>query len=259
VFFPKGMLYVRGICEIRSCLCAILSINTGYLCAMRQLLFILFAAIPLGSYAQLTIDSTRTTLTIRDKSQGGNRTLSIYRSFVPGAGVRHQAVYQPIAGEFGEEPEILKLKFAEEAVHLKRMLDAALAKRTLNLSKLSINILPYADLTGKLIDVYSQSPEWNDYLKKTANLKRTVTLFDGSEISEVAYNTKMAEWVLNKSDFLKEIQAFFTPYGYAVANGGFSEEHQEILSLDKLMILGKDRNTFIPVPNPFFMLTKFTK
>ncbi len=226
---------------------------------MRYLLFILLMAVAAGSYGQLTVDTTRTTIIVREKSPGVSKTLTIYRSFVPGSGIRNQAIYQPVADEFGEEPEILKLTFAEESAHIKKMLDAAIARRPINLSKISINFLPYTDITARLIDIYTNSPEWNEYLKKATNLKRTVTLFDGSELSEVAYNTKFAAAILDRSDFVKDLTALFAPYGYVVTAGGFSDEHQQILSLDKLMLLGKDSNMFIPVPNFFFNLNKVKK
>jgi hypothetical protein len=240
-------------------ICIFTGVKSGYLPLMRYLLFVAIALLPLVGFGQLTVDTTRTTITVREKSATAVRTLTIYRSFVPGSGIRHQAIYQPTATEFGEEPDILKLNFAEESVHIKQMLDAAMKGRQLNFSKLSINVLPYTELTGKLIEIYTQSPEWNDYLKKAANLKRTVTLFDGSEISEVAYNIKMAAWVLDKSDFAADMAKLFAPYGYTVTHGGFPDEHQQILSLDKLMLLGKDSNMFIPVPNLYFNLTKTKK
>jgi hypothetical protein len=227
---------------------------------MKHLLLLLFVSCAMPSWGQITIDTTRTSVTVKEKTAAVVRTLTIYRSFVQGAGMRNQAVYQPTASEFGEEPETLKLTFAEEMPHIKKMLDAAIAKKSFYFSTFSINVLPYTDMLEKLVEIYSASPEWIEYTKKETNTKRTTTLFDGSEITEVAYNPKAAAAVLKKSNFLKDLNALFAPYGYVVA-ADFPEpdEHQKVLSLDKLMLLGKDGNLFVPVPDYSFTLTKIRK
>ncbi len=227
---------------------------------MKRLLLLLLVACSVDCLGQITVDTTRTTVTVKETSAGALRTLTIYRSFVAGSGMRNQAIYQPVAGEFGEEPATLKLTFAEEVPHIKKMLDAALLKKQFNFSSLSMNVLPYTDLTAKLVEVFTASPEWNEYIKKATNIKRTTTLFDGSEVTEVAFNPKGAAQVLNKSDFFKDFNALFMPYGYSVsATFPEPEEHQQVLSADKLMLMGKDGNLFIPVPDYLFTLTKIKK
>lgn len=208
---------------------------------------------------QITIDSTRTTVTVREKLPTAVKTLSIYRSFVPGSGMRHQLVYQPLAEELGDEPEPLKLSFTEESAHIRRMLDAVLAKKQLNISSFSINLFPYEDLARKWVDIYVNSKHWNDYLKKSTNLKQTTTLFDGSEVSEVHFYAKMAKYVLDLSDFTSPLNDLFRPYGYVVASINFPEEHQQVLSADKLMLLGKDPNLFIPMPEYSITLSRIRK
>lgn len=218
------------------------------------ILALLFAA---GQgHAQVTIDSTHTTITIHEKQAGRQRTLSVYRSYVPGKGMREQAVYQPTADEVGQEPETLHLDFGEESVHIKQLLDIALSKRKINLSRFAFNIALYSDLVTKLVDIYSSSPEWKAYLQQAGDLKVTVMLDDGSQFSEVAYDPKVAASVLDKSDFMKRINTFFAPYGYKAMPGGFGTDHQAVVSVDQLMLMGRNGNLVVPIPNPYFNLEK---
>jgi hypothetical protein len=226
---------------------------------MNKLYLILLIAFALDCHGQITIDSTKTTVTVREKLPTATKTLSIYRSFVPGQGMRHQLIYQPLAEELGEEPETMKLSFATETTHIRKMMDAALAKRQLNISSFSINLFPYEDLARKWVDIYVNSKHWNDYVKKATNLKRTTTLFDGSEVSEVHFYAKMAKYVLDLSDFTTTLNDLFRPYGYMVASVNFPEEHQQVFSADKLMLLDKEPNLFIPMPEYSITLAKIKK
>lgn len=208
----------------------------------------------------MTIDTTRTSVTVKQTVASSIKTLSIFRAFVPGQGLRYLAVYQPTAAELGEEPDISKMKITDEVVRIKAMLDAALSRKPLVFSRFSINLLPYIDLTGRLVDVFSNSKEWNDYLQKNASsLKTTVSLMDGSDVVEISYDPKVAASVFDKSDMLKELSDLFAPYGYTVSSGGFPDEHQQLVSTDKLRLLGKDLNLFVPTPNTFINLTKIKK
>ncbi len=222
---------------------------------MRRLLFFCLLLAATQGFAQITVDTTRATVTVREKG----RTLTIFRSMVPGVGMRHQITYQPVPNDFGDEPETLKLNFSEEVPHIKAMLDAALQKRQFVFSRISINPIPYTELTNKLVAIYSNSPEWNAYLQKATDLRTTVELFDGSQVAEVQYDTKLALSILEKSDFLKELNAFFAPYGYTVSLAGFPDDHLQTVSTDRLLLLGHNGNLFIPAPNFFFTLTKTKK
>jgi hypothetical protein len=226
---------------------------------MKQLLLILLTVIAFRSEGQITVDTTKTTVTVKEKTPVINKTLTIYRSYIAGSGMRHQAVYQPVADDLGEEPESLKLSFADEVPHFKKMMDAALAKKQYNFSSLSMNLLPFEELANKLIDIYSNSTDWNDYVKKATNLKQTTTLFDGSEVAEVHYYAKMAKYVMDKSDFAATLNELLKPYGYSVASINFPEEHQQVFSADKLMVLGKNPNLFIPIPDYSITLAKLKK
>ncbi|GAA4462705.1 hypothetical protein GCM10023093_09850 [Nemorincola caseinilytica] len=227
---------------------------------MKKLLLISVMAMATCAYGQMKVDTTRTSVTVRQTVASAVKTLSIYRAFVPGQGMRYLAVYQPTAAELGEEPDISRMKFTDEAVRIKAMLDAALAQKPLNFSRLSINLLPYIDLTARLVELYSTSKEWNDYLQKNAaSLRKSVTLMDGSEVTEISYDIQVAAAVFEKSDMLKELQELFGPYGYTVTQGGFPDEHQQLVSTDKLMLLGKDPNLFVPAPNTFINLLKTKK
>jgi hypothetical protein len=218
---------------------------------------ILIAITSVVGYGQaITIDTTRTTMVITEKTGAVVRTLSIYRSIVAGSGFRHQGIYQPTAAEFGTESEVLKLNFTDEMTHLKKMIEAANKIRPHNFSKISMNILPYNELVLKLVNYFEKSPEWNSHLKSNPNLKRATTLFDGSQISEVAYNYRIAGDLLDRSDYVTDVSAAFATLGYTAKSGGFPEEHQRIISADKLMLLGKNASLFIPEPNMYFNLTK---
>jgi hypothetical protein len=82
---------------------------------------------------------------------------------------------------------------------------------------------------------------------------------DGSDVTETAYNIKAAAAIFDSSDMLKELNGLFAPYGYTVTSGGFPDEHQQIVSTDKLMLLGKNPNLFVPVPNTFYNLVRIKK
>jgi hypothetical protein len=210
---------------------------------------LLILSFPGAASAQITIDSTRATFIVRERVQAVTKTLSIYRKFVPEKGVTHEVIYQPDNAEYGDEPATLNLNFASESLHLKKMLDAAVGKRAFNFSRLAINILPYNDLVTKLINTYASSKEWNDYLHAAGDLTHTTTLFDGSDVKEIVFDTAIAMAVLKKSDLIKDFNSVFAPYGYKVAFEPFPEEHQQLISADHLKLLGKKEELVIPVPS----------
>lgn len=208
------------------------------------------------SFAQLAIDTTGGNFVITQKQGTTVKTLRIYRAYVQGKGKVHKVIYQPDAADFGAEPPTLQLAFSTESAQIRAMLDAAAKRKQFNFSQYSMNILPYTDLTAKLADIYANSPEWNAYLKTAGDLKKSTTLYDGSVVTEIAYDPTIATSVLEKSDFFKSIQELFTPYGYKLSSGGFPDEHQQILSPEELTLLGKNSTLFVPVPNTTFLLTK---
>lgn len=211
-----------------------------------------------NSLAQVTVDTTKTTVTVKEKTSAGTKTMTIYRSLVEGLGMRNQIVYQPGAAEFGEEPLFPALNFSSEIPHLKIMLDAALKQRRYNFSRISINLLPYSDMMNALTELYTSSKEWNDYTAK-ASMMRTIRLIDGTEVTEIKYNTRIAADILNKSTVLRELSNLFVQYGYTVSPVEFPEDHQQTVPPETLAMLGKKTNLVIPVPANFFTLVKTTK
>ena len=222
---------------------------------MRKALFILFMAVAGNCLAQITVDTTKALVTVKEKTATGVKTMTIYRTYVQGAGMRNQIVYQPGAAEFGEEPPTLLLNFTGELAHIKAMLDVAIKRKQFNFSKISINIIPYKDMMEKLVAVYASSQEWNDYLRK-GGLMRTTKLDDGTEVSELVYDPRIAGAILDKSDLLKELNAIFVPYGYKVSSGGFPDDHQPLVEPERLVQMGKPSSLVIPLPNSYFTLTK---
>lgn len=224
---------------------------------MRHLILSLILLSAVCCDAQITIDSTRTTFIIRESAQGVNRTLSIYRKFIPGTGVRHIAIYQPVAEPFGEEPETLSLQLDTELKNLKKLLDIALSKRVFNFSKLSLNFTVYREFTDRLIGIYNNSTLWADYRQKnSATLRKTTTLWEGSQITEPSFDGAVAAAILDTSNFTAPVAAFFKAYSYTVSAPKFPEEHQQIVSTDKLMLHGQNPNLYIPIPDYYFTLTK---
>jgi len=233
----------------------------GDICHMRWLpLLLCMFIVSVTSRAQMKVDTTRTSVTVHYTVAGVPKTLSIFRSYVPDEGLRYQAVYQPSAAEVGRESEISRAKFTDEVVHLKSMLDAAMQRKMLNFSRFSINMLPYIDFSSRLVQVYTTSPVWKAYIRKAGGqLYRDIELMDGSTVKELSYDIKVAAAVFDSSDLLREMTQLFAPYGYKVISGGFPEEHQQIISTDKLMMLGKDPNLFVPVPNMYCKLVRIKK
>ncbi len=227
---------------------------------MNKLLILLAILTGTHACAQMKVDTTRTSVTVRHVVAGVPKTLNVYRSFVPGQGLRYLAAYQPTSAEFGTESETDMAKLADELPHIKAMLDAANARKPINLSRFSINMAYYSDVATKLVELYANSPVWSEYTKVNAGrLKRVTTLFEGSEVTEIAFSPRMADSVFKTSDILRDMNTFFAPYGYKVTSGGFPDEHQEILSTDKLLLLHKDPNLFIPIPNMYLTLIKASK
>ena len=165
-------------------------------------------------------------------------------------------VFEPDHGDYGDDPDTLILNFEAELKYAKGMLDVALKYKHYNFYRFACDISPYRDLIGKLVDIYAGSKEWNDYLQKAGNLQISTTLYDGNEVKEIAFDKKIAENILAKSDFTKMLNDFFQPYGYKVTANGFPEDHQQIVSRAELRSLGKPESLFIPVPNSYFTLTK---
>lgn len=221
----------------------------------RMLLALLPLFIAGHTMGQITVDTTRTSVTVKEKAGNNVKTMTIYRSFVEGRGMCNQIVYQPVAAEFGEEPATLALKFSAEAPHIKAMLDAAYIKRKqYNFSRISINVLPYTDLLSKLADMFIASKEWGDYLKK-ATLQHVTRLDDGSEVTESWFDARLAAWVVDKSDIINDFNALFIPYGYKVSSS-FPDDHRQLMQPETLIALGKDPKAIVPLLDNFFVLTK---
>ena len=140
---------------------------------MRGLIIILLMALAAACQGQITIDTASGGIvTVKEKTTTGVKTTTIYRLAVEGTKETYNLiVYQPTAAEAGDEPPPNPpIYFAKEATHLKAMLDEALKKKKFNFSRISFNILPCSDMIAKLVEVYSSSKEWNDYLKKNTDL-----------------------------------------------------------------------------------------
>lgn len=212
-----------------------------------------------GCFAQLSVDTTKGRTVVTNKVGGVVKTLSIYTSYAQPKVKQQQVVYLPENADYADETNTMRLSFATESATLKTMLDAAAKNKNYNFYRLSFNVVPYKDLMGKLADVYANSAEWNDYLKKAGDLHRVYKLDDGNEVTEVGYDPAKALAVMNKSDFMQGINAIFSTYGYQATSAGFPEDHQVILTPDQLRLLGKSETLFVPVPGMFFTLTKIKK
>jgi len=207
-------------------------------------------------YAQISVDTSGGNVIVTEKTKTVTKALSIYRTFVPHWGKCNLIVYEPNCGDYGDDPDTLYMNLSTELLHAKEMLDVALKYKKYNFYRFAFDINPYRDLIAKLVDIYANSKEWNDYLQKAGDLKRSTTLYDGNEITETGYNKTIAESVLAKSDFTQILNDFFKPYGYKVTANGFPDDHQEIVSRNELRSLGKTETLFVPIPNSYFTLSK---
>ena len=224
---------------------------------MKKLLIVVcLLACHLG-YAQISVDTTRGNVIVKEKAGKIVKSVNIYTTFAAGQGKCSHIEYDPNSGDYGAEPDTFYLNFASELTHLKTMLDSALThKKKYDFCRFACNLAPYRDLAAKLVEVYSNSAEWNDYLTKATNILVTDTLFDGNELEEIRYDPVLAAQILDKSDFLRLLNDFFRPYGYKVGANGFPSDHQPLVSRDELRSLGKPETLVIPVPNGDFTLTK---
>ena len=225
---------------------------------MKRIITLLFLLATGSSYGQISVDSTAGgVVMVTEKTPVGNKSLNVYTYLNGDFEKSHEVVFEPHPGNTSEDPDTLHLNFAAESVYLKDMLAAALKyKNDYNLAKFAMNILSYSDVMTKLIDLYTNSADWNNYLRKAPTLVVTTKLLDGNEFTELAYNSKVASRVLDKSDFLKGLNAIFNPHGYKVVSNGFADEHQQIVSEMQLKSLHRDEHLFIPVPVSNFKLVK---
>lgn len=221
---------------------------------MKQTFFaISFLLVNVICHAQITVDTTRTMVMVKEKAGATSRALNIYRIFVPGQGTCHKITYQPDNTiEIGDEPPGMRMTFASESAHMKAMLDAAMKMKQYNFASISFNVTPYTDLVSKLANAYESSPEWNNYLRRTGDsLYVTTVLWDGNEVREIAYNQQVAARVLDNNDMVKAINNVMLPYGYQVKGIEFLTDHPEILRPDQLQLLNKNGNLIVPVPHNF--------
>lgn len=224
--------------------------------AMKKLLPLFFLILSFNCYAQISVDTSGGNVIVLEKTKTVTKALSIYRMFIPHRGKCNLMVYEPDCDDYGDDPDTLILNLSIELQHAKSMLDAALKYKRYNFYRFAFDISPYRDLIGKLVDIYTNSKEWNDYLQKAGNLQLSNRLYDGNEITEIGYDKTVAANVLAKSDFTKTLNDFFLPYGYKVTANGFPDDHQQIVSRAELRSLGKPQTLFIPIPNSYFNLTK---
>ena len=223
---------------------------------MKNVCFLFFLFISCSCYGQITVDTSGGNVIVKEKTNTVTKSLSIYKSFVPHRGKCNLMVYDHNSGDYGDEPDTLYLSLATELPHVKTMLDAAMKYKRYNFYRFAFDIAPYKELMSKLVDIYGNSKEWNDYLQKAGNLQLSTTLYDGNEVSEIAYDKTVAGNILVKSDFVQALNDFFKPYGYKVAANGFPDDHKQIVSRSELRSLGKPESLFIPIPNSYFTLTK---
>ena len=223
---------------------------------MKRLLFLFLLFLSFSSYAQVSVDTSGGNVIVKEKASSVGRSLSIFKTFIPFKGWCHHIVYDPNIGEYGDDPDSLFLNLNTELQHVKSMLDLVIKYKKYNFYRFAFNVAPYRDLMNKLVDIYSNSPEWNAYLNKAGSLEVVDTLYDGNQVSEVGYDRAVAASILDKSDFVKVFNDFFLPYGYRVGSSGFPADHQRVLSQNELRSLGKPETLFIPIPNSYFNLTK---
>ena len=223
---------------------------------MRKIGILVFLLLSYKGYAQMSVDTSDGNVIVYEKNKTVTRALSIYKSFVPHYGKCNLMVFEPDCDNYGDDPDTLVLNLDAELKHAKSMLDLAMKYKRYNLYRFAFDISPYRDLIGKLVDIYSDSKEWNDYLEKAGNLQLSSTLYDGNEVKEIGFDKAIAEKILAKSDFTKLLNDFFRPYGYKVTANGFPDDHQQIVSRAELRSLGKPESLFIPIPNSYFTLTK---
>jgi hypothetical protein len=224
---------------------------------MKKLLVLICLLVCRAGHAQVTLDTTSGNVIVKEKAGKTVKSLSIYATFVAGKGKCNYIEYDPNSADYGAEPDTLYLDFANELTQVKAMLDAALNyKKKYDFYRFAVNLAPYHDLGSKLAEIFSASPEWNDYIKKAGNMLVADTLFDGNELVELKYDRVLAGQILDKSDFVQPLNDFFKPYGYRVSANGFPVEHQQLLSHNELRSLGKPETLIIPIPNSYFTLTK---
>lgn len=223
---------------------------------MRSVFFLFFLLISCTGYAQISVDTSGGNVIVTEKTKTVTKALSIYRMFVPHRGKCNLMVYEPDCDDYGDDPDTLILNLGAELQHAKSMLDVALKYKRYNFYRFAFDITPYRDLVGKLVDIYANSKEWNDYLQKAGNLQLSSTLYDGYEVTETGYDKNIAGGILAKSNFTQMLDDFFRPYGYKVSANGFPDDHQQIVSRAELKSLGKPETLFIPIPNSYFTLTK---
>ena len=235
------------------------SANRPNLDSMKKLLLLICLSACRMGYAQVTVDTTSGNVIVKEKTGKITKSLSIYTMFAEHCGKCSDIVYDPNSGDYGAEPDTLYLNFANELIHIRTMLDTALIyRRKYDFYRFACNLAPYRDLGSKLADIFSNSAEWNDYLKKAGNLLVADTLFDGNELVELRYDPVLAAQVLDKSDFVQTLNDFFKPYGYKVTANGFPADHQQTLSRNELRSLGKPESLIVPIPNGGFALMKLT-
>ena len=234
----------------------VLQVKSNISQAMKNVLFLIFLILSFKGDAQISVDTTDGNVIITQKTKTGTKTLNIYRMYVVGMGNSNFMVYEPDSYNYGDDPDTLVYNLAAELQHTKELLDIALKYKHYNFYRFALDINPYRDLIGKLVSIYADSKEWNDYLQKAGNLQMSTTLFDGNQVTEIKYDKAIAEKILAKSDFTKMLNDFFQPYGYKIIANGFPDDHQQIVSRAGLRSLGKPESLFIPIPNNYFTMTK---
>ena len=224
---------------------------------MKNLLVLLLMLLSTAGYAQTTVDTSGGNVVV--KQVAAKKSISIFRTQDEHNIWHHHVEYEPNYTVYGDDPDTLFLNFSIEAPHIQAMLDEALKWKKYNFSRFAFNVAPYHDLISRLVDIYASSPQWNEYLRKMGNLQVADTLWDGNVISEIRYNTALAETVLNGSDFLQPLNAFFQRYGYKLTPNGFPEDRQPIVTRSELKSLGKPETLIVPIPKGYFNMERLVK
>ncbi len=226
---------------------------------MKNLMCLLFLLFACNAFAQVTVDTTGGNVIVKESTPTAKKSVSIYRTMSEHDGWQHHIVYEPNYAVYGDNPDSLFLNFSAEEPHIISMINEALKWKKYNFYRFAFDVAPYRDLVSKLADIYAVSPEWNEYLKRSGSLQVTDTLWDGNQINEIRYDVALASKVLDKSDFLEQLNALFLRYGYKLTANGFPVDRQPLVSRNELRSLGKPETLLVPIPNGYFTMVRLAK
>jgi hypothetical protein len=129
--------------------------------------------------------------------------------------------------------------FITELPYIRRLLDTVQKHESLQLCVFDITPGSYDDIMLQLVDVFSGSKDWNEYLKTQAVNKQKAEDYDEELVTRL----------MGHLDIIKQVDRFVSDYKFTTGSLKIAGDSKHFISKKELKRLGKNTELKIPLPD----------